>query len=132
MSLRPGWLWPHTQGPAPSGGWPSGQREPGPDEGGWLGWGHVLRQQAQGQTTKARHPASLAEGPSAHGPVLTAALGHIPRPSFPRWLHEDGAGAGLYRAWNLAYACACVHVCTRVCVHVYVCAGTFVCNACEG
>lgn len=38
MSLRPGWLWQHTQGPAPSGGWPSGQREPGPDEGGgWAG-----------------------------------------------------------------------------------------------
>lgn len=70
MSLRPGWLWPHTRGPAPSGGRPSGQRGPGPDEGGWLGWGHVLHQQAQGLTTKARHPASLAEGPSARGPVL--------------------------------------------------------------
>lgn len=104
MSLRPGWLRPHTRGPAPSGGRPSGQREPGPDEGGWLGWGHVLHQQAQGQTTKARHPASLAEGPAAHGPVLATALGHIPKPNFSRWLHEDGAGAGrdtdLYRAWD--------------------------------
>lgn len=93
MSLRPGWLWQHTQGPAPSGGWPSGQREPGPDEGGWLGWGHVLHQQARGQTAKARHPASLAEGPTAHGPALASALGHAPRLSVPRWLHEDGAGA---------------------------------------